>query len=491
MRSLSAAAIHIADLSVAELNEAFAARRLTPIDAADAALERICDFDRHVNAFVHVDPATTRRMAEASTARWQAGAPLGPLDGIPISIKDLAPVAGWPLRRGSSALRDDPPSPADSPPVARLREGGAVFIGKTATPEHGLRIVCRSDVHGVTRNPYSLDRTPGGSSGGAAAALALGMGTLALGTDGAGSIRIPAAFCNLVGLKPGFGRVPSYPPSFFMPHSVTGPMGRRVADVAAMTGVISGCEPRDPFAWPIPFDAAKMDEKRYEGMRVALSVTLGTGIQPEHATAQALEHAARALERRGAVIEVVEPTWPVDPLKPFLVFWHATYAGFLDTFPPARAAHMGELMHRIAALGRGIEIVTYHRALAERLAITDVAHQFLQTYAAMLAPVMPCHAFDVDAEAPPGQNPDDWRWCPYTYIANMTGQPAVAVPAGFSADGLPIGVQLVGARGSEESLLTFAAMIEGELDLVGRRPPILGRSTLETPGMRRPSSQSQ
>ena len=462
-----------ADLSVAELGRLFRSRDLSPVEAAEAALARMDAYEPLVNAFVFRDHATTLAMARASELRFRDSRPLGPLDGIPTSVKDLAPVAGWPLRRGSLALDPTAPAPEDSPPVARLREAGAVFIGKTATPESGSRILTRSAVHGVTRNPYALVRTPGGSSGGAAAALALGMGTLAVGTDGAGSIRIPASFCNLVGLKPGFGRIPAYPPSFFMPHSVTGPMARRVSDVAAMTAVMSRPDPRDPYAWPLAFQQSKVETTGVEGLRVALSPTLGTAGNPDAETKAALDVAGRALETAGALVESADPLWPLDPYEPFMVFWEATYAGFLASYPPEQAARMDPLLQEIAARGRGIDMLRYHEALAQRLAIAAAAQDFFNRYDAVLSPVMPTPAFDIDAEAPPGQTPDDWRWCPFTYPFNMTGQPALSVPAGFSAEGLPIGVQLAGAAGREEILLALGAAIETTIDAGRHRPTCL------------------
>ena len=461
-----------ADWSVAELTEAFRAGVLSPADAASACLERIERFDPVVNAFVHVDPATTIEMARQAEQRYRRGEPLSVIDGVPVSVKDLQPVAGWPIRRGSLALDPAAPAPADSPPVARLREAGAVFIGKTATPESGSRIVTRSAVHGVTRNPYDPAKTPGGSSGGASAALALGMGTLAVGTDGAGSIRIPAAYCNLAGLKPGFGRVPAFPPSIFMPHSVTGPMARRVADVAAMASVMSRPEPRDPYAWPVPFDPAAA-QVLPAGTRVALSPTLGTGHRPGPATLSALTRAALALSEAGVAVEEAEPQWPVDPFEPFMVFWEATYAGFLDTYPPDQAARMDPLLHDIAARGRRIDTLAYHRALGQRVAIAAASRAMFGRCDAVLAPVIPSPPFDVETEAPPGERPDDWRWCPYTYIANMTGEPAVSVPAGFTAEGLPLGVQVMGPAGSEERLLAIAACIEAGTRCWTRRPLML------------------
>jgi len=465
---------HLADLSVDELTSLFVSGEASPVDAAQAALDRIDTYDQTVNAFVHIDTSTTLEMARASEARYRAGSPLSAIDGVPTSIKDLAPVAGWPLRRGSEALDPYVLVMEDSPPVARLREAGAVFIGKTSTPESGSRIVTRSRVHGVTRNPYALDKTPGGSSGGAAAALATGMGTLALGTDGAGSIRIPAAFCNLVGLKPGFGRVPSFPPSIFMPHSVTGPMARSVADVAAMIEVMAGQEPRDPYAWPVPYAPQKREEWSVAGLRIAFTKSLGTRSHADEATSNALQFAANLLADAGAHVEEADPEWPLDPFDPFIVFWEATYAGFLDTYPADIAAKMDPLIQEIAARGRQIDVLAYHRALSERLQIAAATKSFFSRFDAVLAPVMPTPAFDLDAEAPPGESPDDWRWCPYTYVFNMTGEPALSVPAGFTGDGLPIGLQIAGPMGTEERLLEIGAALEEKLRLFERRLPILG-----------------
>jgi len=465
----------LADMSVADLGHGYRAGLFTPVDALEAAFARIEAFEPAVNAFVHLDHATSRAMAEASAQRFRDTAALGPLDGIPTSVKDLTPVAGLPSRRGSAALLADPPAPDDASCVARLRAAGAVFVGKTATPESGSRIVTRSAVHGVTRNPYLPDRTPGGSSGGAAAALALGMGTLATGTDGAGSIRIPAAFCNLTGLKPGFGRVPAYPSSHFAPHSVTGPMARRIADLIALTAVMAEPDPRDAFAWPVPF-AIEAATAPIAGLRVALSPDLGTGRAPEPDIVAALSRVAEALSDAGAIVEVASPDWPVPPKEPFDVFWDTSYAGFLDLYPPEQASKMDPLIADIAARGRKIDILQFHKAINARLAITATAHGFLTRFDAVLCPSVIGAAFDIDTEAPPGERSDDWAWCPYSYIFNMTGQPAIAVPAGFDKVGAPLGIQIAARAGREEVLLRLGAAVERSLDLVGRRPSILQAS---------------
>ena len=337
-------------------------------------------------------------------------------------------------------------------PVGRT---GAVFIGKTTTPESGHRIVTRSDIHGVTRNPYALDRTPGGSSGGAAAALALGMGALAARDRSV----FPPPFAISLGFKPSFGRAPSAPPSFFMPHSVTGPMARTAEDLTLMTEAMARPEPRDPFAWPIPFNAAAARSDRVQGLRIAVSPQLGTDRAPDLLSPR--RWTALWLASAGATVTKADPVWPIDPYDPFMVFWDATYAGLLDMYPPDVAAKMAPLLQDIAARGRKIDTLAYHKAMADRLAITAAAaHAFLTEYDAVLAPITLTGPFDVEAEAPAGEVPDDWRWCPYTYVFNMTGQPAVAAPVGFDADGLPIGVQIAGRVGSEEMLLACAAAID-------------------------------
>ncbi len=471
----AAPSVDLADRSAVELAAGYRSGAFTPVDALEAAFARIDTFDSAVNAFVFQDRKTSLAMAEASAARLVAGRACSPLDGVSVSVKDLTPVAGWPCRRGSAALDPTALAPEDAPAIARLREAGAVFLGKTATPESGSRIVTRSAVHGVTRNPWALDRTPGGSSGGAAAALALGMGALATGTDGAGSIRIPAAYCNLWGLKPGFGRVPAYPPSHFMPHSVIGPMARRVADLTVMTEVMSKPDPRDPFAWPVAFDSARAPAS-VAGLRIALSFDLGLGREPQNEIITALEAVAAALKDAGALVETASPDWPAAPARVFDVFWTTSYAGLLALYDHEQSARMDPLIHRIAADGARVDTGAYHRALNARLAITAHAHAFLSRFDAILCPSVMHAAFDADVEAPPGEQPDDWSWCPYAYVANMTGQPALAVPAGFGSEGSPLGVQISARVGREEMLLRLGSAIEPLLDTVSRRPTMLSQS---------------
>lgn len=451
----------IAFLTAGDLQRLYRSRALSPVEVAEALLARIDHF-RPLNAFVHLDPPATLAMARAAESRWRSGDPLGPLDGAPATIKDLLAVAGWPLTRGSPALVGDPAPSEDAPAVARLREAGAVFLGKTATPDAGSRIVTRSLVHGVTLNPYDLSRTPGGSSGGAAAALAVGLGAVAIGTDGAGSIRIPAAWTGTFGLKPSFGRVPAVPPSLFAPHSVSGPMARTVADATALLSVLSRPEPRDPFALTVPFDPGEAGRGALAGLRVGVTTDFGVAspsIDPD--AAAAVRAAANILEAAGADVREVAPTWPCPPLDSFLVLWEATYAGFLDTsYTPEKAARMDPHLLAIAARGRGIDMATYHRALAQRGALTAAARRLFLDIDLLVGPVMPCPPPLAAEDAPEGCTPGDWSWCPFTYLWNMTGQPAASAPMGLDRGGLPVGVQIVGWIGQEAKVLAAASALE-------------------------------
>jgi aspartyl-tRNA(Asn)/glutamyl-tRNA(Gln) amidotransferase subunit A len=452
----------VAYASCSALLQAYRAGTLSPVEVAGMLLDRIERLDPYVNAFVFVDRPATLAAAAQSEERWRRGAPLSAIDGVPVTIKDLIAVAGWPLVRGSLALRDNAPPAEDAPAVARLRESGAVLLGKTATAEAGCKIVTRSPAHGVTHNPYDLTRTPGGSSGGAAAALALGLGTLALGSDGAGSIRIPAAWTGLFGLKPSFGRVPSYPPSVFMPHSVVGPMARDVASARSMLEIIARPEPRDPFALPYAFDAERAALDSVRGLRIGVTRDFGMHSAPADAPLLAAVTAAAAqLERAGASVEEVQLAWPCDPYEPFMVLWESTYAGFLpNSYPASAIALMDPDLQAIARRGSSIDMVRYHKALMQRLALAAASRSLFLKFDLLLGPVMPCGPPALVRDAPDGFEPGDWHWCPFTYLWNMTGQPAASVPWGPGPDGYPIGVQCVGGIGGESDILRAASALQ-------------------------------
>ncbi len=461
----------LAWLDAAALATAFRAGSLSPVHVASALLDRIEALDPAINSVVYTDRDLTLRKAAQSEARYRAGTPLSPLDGVPVTIKDLVAVAGMPLRRGSLARDAHSLPPGDAPCVARLREAGAVFLAKTATPESGCRVVTRSPVHGVTLNPHDPRKTPGGSSGGASAALALGFGPLAVGTDGAGSIRIPASHCNVFGLKPGFGRVPAIPADIDMPHSVIGPMARTVADAAALLAVISREEPGDPYAWPLPFDAPDdLADPDLCGLTIAFSPRLGCHAPLTDPEVDALvREAGPLLADAGALVEEASPSWPVDLHETFKVFWETGYAATPSAYPPEKRALIDPLIVSVAARGAATDILTLQRAMRERTEIAAAAKSFFNRYDLLVGPVIPVPAYAAALNVPEGFPDEDWTWCPYTYPWNMTGQPAASVPIGFTSSGLPVGVQIIGGMGGEATILRAAAAIEARRPLFRRR----------------------
>src|SRR5438034_5165912 len=287
-----------------KLLELYRAKALSPVEVMTASLHRLERYEAAVNAFVLYDPESALAEARASEARWQRGEPKGLLDGLPIALKDTLLTRGWPRLVGSKTIDPNQAWDEDSPVTARLRAAGAVYFGKTTTPEFGWKAVTDSPLSGTTRNPWNLQRTPGGSSGGSAVALLAGICPLAVGTDAGGSIRIPAAFCGVFGLKPTFGKVAVYPPSAFGDVAHVGPMSRTVADAALMLDAMKGPDSRDWYS--LPDDGIAYRERvrggSLKGKRVALSPTLGYA-EPAPAVRQAVERAGRLLAEMGAVVE--------------------------------------------------------------------------------------------------------------------------------------------------------------------------------------------
>lgn len=469
-----AAGEEFAWLDIPSLTHGFRSGELSPVDVARSLITRIRQLDEPINSIVHLDEAYTLAMARASERRYRTGAPLSTLDGVPVTIKDLSAVAGMPKRRGSLLLGDEPVE-EDAPCVARLREAGAVFLGKTATPEAGCKIVTRSAVHGVTANPYDLSRTPGGSSGGAAAALALGFGPIALGSDGAGSIRIPACFTNVFGIKPSFGRVPSFPPDIDMPHSVVGPMSRTVVDAAIMLDIISRPESRDAFAWPIDFalpaDLVTPDLKE---MKIAFSPRLGCRAPLVHAEIDVLVATAMPLlADAGACVIEESPRWPIDPFEPFKVLWETACFVTTERVPSEKRSLLDPVILAAGRAGGCVTLPSYHDALAQRMAVSAASKAFFNEFDLLVGPVMPVPAYDIGREVPQGFADHDWSWCPYTYIWNMTGQPAASVPIGFTMDGLPVGVQIIGRNGADADVLRAARAIEIRCPVHLNRPGLV------------------
>ncbi len=448
-------------LSATELVALYRAGKLSPVEATEAVLARIGAVDEAVNAFVRVEGEAALEAARASERRWAKGEPLGPVDGVPTTVKDLVLTRGWPTLRGSRAVDPAGPWPDDAPAVARLRESGAVLLGKTTTPEFGWKGVTDSPLTGITRNPWNTARTPGGSSGGAAVAAALGMGALHIGTDGGGSIRIPSGFTGVFGLKPSFGRVPSWPASPFGTLSHTGPITRTVADAALMLNVMARPDPRDWLALPADGrDWSDGLEDGVAGLRIAYSPRLGyvNILNPE--IARLVEAAARTFEELGAEVEEVDPGFD-SPYGIFRTHWYAGAAKLVDGFPPERRAVMEDKLREIAAAGAAIPLLDYLDATAGRAALGLTMRLFHERYDLLLTPSLPIPAFAAGLEMPDPERQERWAdWTPYTYPFNLTQQPACSVPCGFTADGLPAGLQIVGPAHGEALVLRAARAYE-------------------------------
>lgn len=446
-------------LSAADLVEAYGAGELSPVEVTEAVLDHIDAADGALQAFRFVDVDGARRAALASERRWRAGRPLGPIDGVPTTIKDLVRVGGWVVRYGSTTT-DDVPCEADAPAVARLRGAGAVLLGLTTTPEFGWKAVTDSELTGITRNPWNTTRTPGGSSGGAAAAAAAGMGALHLGTDGGGSIRVPCAFTGTVGIKPTFGRVPAYPLSPFGTVSHLGPMTRTVADSALMLAVMAGPDPRDwHTSWAAAIDLDEPETDLRE-RRVGVWMTPPTGAVAADVEA-AFAHALEVLADLG--VEVVPLDLPsFDLAELFRVHWYLGASRRLASVPARLRGRVDAGLREVAEAGDAIDRTTLLAAEEARAHFGAAMDALLaEEVDFVVSPATAITAFAAGHEVPPGSGLERWtEWAGFSYPINLSQQPAVVVPSGLGAAGMPTGLQIVGARGADVDVLGAALAFE-------------------------------
>jgi aspartyl-tRNA(Asn)/glutamyl-tRNA(Gln) amidotransferase subunit A len=460
----------IAYASAVSLLELYRNRALSPVEVTRLLLDRLDALQPKINAFCIIDHEGALGAARGSEQRWMSGGGLGRLDGVPVTIKDLMLMRGFPTRRGSRLVDPNQDWSEDAPATARLREAGAVILGKTTTPEFGWKALGDSPLTGITRNPWDLARTPGGSSAGAAAACAAGIGPLHLGSDGAGSIRIPCAFTGLFGLKPSFGRVPAYPlsPMGLLAH--IGPIARTVADAALMLTVLSGGDHRDPYALP-PEDRDYLDglEDGVRGWRIAYSPTLGYAqVDPE--VAAAVAEAARSFEALGASVEEVDAIFP-SPREAIFTLWAAGAALLLSAYPADNRALVDPGLVATAAEGERISAVDYLRADLVRTALGQQISAFHQKYDLLLTPTMPIPALPVGQDLNDPATERHWiDWSPFSYPFNMTRQPAASIPCGLTHAGLPIGLQIVGPLYADDRVLRAARAFETTQP--ERRPPL-------------------
>lgn len=460
-----------ADLTAVELLAAYRSGALSPVEATQDALGRITALDGAVNAFCLVEADSALEAARASEKRWQAGEPLGAIDGVPTSVKDLLLTQGRPTLRGSRTIDPAGPWDADAPAVARLREHGAVVVGRTTTPELGWKGVTDSPLTGVTRNPWDPALTAGGSSGGSAVAVALGMGPLSLGTDGGGSVRIPAAFTGTTTIKPTYGRVPHHPASPFGTLAHVGPMARSAADVALLLDVLSGADPRDPWALA-PAPPVSLEGASVAGLRVAVSPTLGYATL-DPAVAAAFAAAVEVFAALGAELVEADPGFP-DPVAAFETLWFAGAAKSIEHLGPEQRALMDPGLVEIAEQGARASALDYLTAMAVRNDLGRRMGEFHTRHALLLTPTLPIPAFEAGREAPRDWPRQRWTaWTPFTYPFNMTQQPAASVPCGRTPEGLPVGLQIVGPRHADAAVLAAAHAFQQATDHHRAAPPLV------------------
>lgn len=448
-------------MTAAELSAAYAARDLSPVEVAETCLGRIEALDSKINAFCHLDPAESLAQAERSEARWLAGDPLSPLDGVPVGVKDLLLTKGWATRRGSLTVDPKGPWEEDAPTVARLREAGAVLIGKTTTPEFGWKGSTDSPLTGITRNPWNTQKTPGGSSGGSSAALAARFCPLALGTDGGGSIRIPASFAGVYGIKPSFGRVPAYPLSPFGTVAHVGPMSRTVLDSAMLMNVIAKPDARDWHSLPYaPTDYAAEIEESMRGKKIAYSPRLGYAKKVVPEVEALVAAAVKRFEHMGAHVELVDPS-DEDPSPIFFNLWWGGAGFLLGDLPEDKKKRLDPGLRRMAEEGTRIPLKEYLASNLARGAYGSKLRRFMEKYDFLLTPSVATPAFDAGVISPMGDDGKAWmQWTPFSFPFNLTQQPAASVPCGFTKDGLPVGLQIVGRMFDDKGVLAASYAYE-------------------------------
>lgn len=450
----------IALLPASELIRCYRDKSLSPVEVVGAALNKISSLDSKLNAFCLVDEQTALKAAQESERRWLQGEPQGLVDGVPTAIKDLILTKGWPTLRGSRTVSKDQAWDEDAPCVARLREHGAVFVGKTTTPEFGWKGVTDSPLTGITRNPWNTNMTPGGSSGGSASAIACGMAALAIGTDGGGSIRIPCSFTGLYGIKATFGRVPAYPLSPFGTVAHVGPMTRTVIDTALLLTVIAEPDERDWHALPYANQDYRIGlEQSIRGLKIAFSPDLGY-VSVDQEVSSLVKKAVQVFIDLGADVVEIDPGFP-DPWDCFTKTWFSGAAYLAQSLQQQQRDLLDPGLRQIVEEGESFTLMDYMHAQHERAALGERMKRFHQDYDLLLTPTLPITAFAAGQEVPDQMKSERWSsWTPFTFPFNLTGQPAASMPCGFTSNGLPVGLQIVADKYNDAEVLRASYAFE-------------------------------
>lgn len=455
----------ILDRGIAEVRAAYRGGALTPVDVLEAVLARIEERNPLINAIAHLAAEPARRAAEASARRWRRGRPISALDGVPVTVKDSIDVAGMPWRHGSAAHTGVPDAVTDAPPAARLREAGAVIVAKTTMPDFGMLASGVSSLYGVVRNPWRPDRSPGGSSAGAGAALAAGIGYAAVGTDIAGSVRLPAAHCGLVALKPTQGRIPHLPASTMRS---AGPMARSADEVIDLYRILTRPDARD--AWSLAPEADELDRGfGPRGLRVAVLTELVAGSAPDPRIAETVRTAAGLLGDAGAVVEELPAPWETDPFPALDRVFQVRARSEWQSLPPQQRALVLPAVADWAAPAGDYRAVDHAADLVAVDATRSRLLAALSGYDLVLTPVLPTVGFAAEAVGLDAAHP--LAHCGYTAWFNQTGQPASTLCFGF-ADGCPVGVQLAGPRFADQLVLRATRWLEAHRPFPMPRPEL-------------------
>jgi len=471
--------------SIDELAFAFGSRALSPVTVVEHCLARIDAFNGRLNAFVEIDRARARRAAHESEARWARGAPLGPLDGVPFTVKNNISVAGYAVRRGSRTTPDTPASES-APSVQRCLESGAVFVGLTAMPEFAIGPVTISPLTGITRNAWDCSMQAGGSSGGAAVAVSAGFCRFALATDAGGSIRIPAAMNGVVGFKPSSGVVPTYPSSAISAMACVGPVTRTVADAVTVMNVIAQPDERDRTMPPsASWRFGKPCGAGLARTRCALSPTLGLDVPVDDEIVRLTSEAVSGLRSLGASVDLVDP--PVGDFRtPYLTLVRAGYQFFLRKLSPHQREELSSAVKEVLD-SPPVMLKDYLLAQEACVVLSQKMAEFHKQYDLLLTPVVAASAVPADRHGPASfEHLSDRRaWAPFTSLFNMTQQPAISIPVGLTREGLPCGVQVVAKKFRDHFVLESAAALETVIAF-GAMPPLANNERYTDIGFVRP-----
>ncbi|WP_454917919.1 amidase [Xanthobacter sediminis] len=458
-------------LSAHALRALVAKREVSPVELTRRALDRAGQTQDTLNAFCAILEEEAMAAARIAEDAVMAGAPLGLLHGLPFSAKDLMAVKGVRYASGSRAMADNIAT-VDAPAVERAKAAGAVLIGKTTTSEFGCKPIGDSPLTGITRNPWNLAMTPGGSSAGAAASVAAGITPFALGTDGGGSIRVPCAFSGLSGLKGQFGRVPVWPVSATPTLAHVGPIARSMADAALLFAAIAGHDRRDPFgvAGPVP-DVLGAANASVAGLRVAYSPTLGYA-RPSPEVVAVTDRAARTLADLGCHVEQVERVFATDPADLWTAEFYAGVGTRLRDVLENRRELLDPAVADILMPALSQDMRAYYASVFDRYALREEMRQFFERYDILISPVLPVSALEAGRNLPAGlEDRNLVSWVFYTYPFNLSGQPAGTVCAGLSPDGMPIGLQIAGRSHCEDDVVRLACAFERTQPPGYNRPP--------------------